>query len=836
MGWAWKTALRDARGSRAKAVLYALSMALGMAALVAMGSFGADLDQAVNEQAKSLVGSDLTVFSRKPFGTEAENFFSQVPGESSELIGFSSMAYFPKVEEAALARIRGIQGGFPFYGEVETEPADALARCREGRKALVARTLMDRMEAQVGDMVRVGQLEFEIAGILNKFPGDTAVSTVMGPRIFVAMDHIEETGLVQQGSRVFYLKAFRLPKTVDPDALVAPQEAMFKEHRLGYETAKTQRESLGEAMGNLTNFLNLIACLALLLGGLGVAGAVHYHLKQKVRQVAVLRCMGATVSQVVAVFLIQVSLMAALAMVIGVALGLGFQFLLPGIVGEFLPFEFTPRIHPVAIAVACLWGWSMCLLLALAPLISIRRVSPLLSFRPDLAPRHRDGYQVLAYGLVVLIWWLFAVNQTGSWYQGSIFIGALLASIAVLYLIARTLGWAARKFTSPRWPFPLRYGLANLFRPQNQTSVFLIILGMGVFLITVLSGARSMLLGQFQGALGEDRPNFIAFDIQPDQVDGVLETVRSQGLPVDKAIPIVPMRIQSIKGLPVAELLDQGIPDWALRFEYRASYRAILSDTEELVSGEWKGKVERDVDPVPVSVERDIAETLTLEMGDAFTMDVLGIPLELQVASLRKVNWQSMQPNFYMLFPEGVLEGAPQMYILATQTEGAAQVARLQKELVIRYPNVSCVDLTEVVENIDLILTKVVSVVRFLAALCVITGFVLLASAIWNSRYERLGEHALLRTLGASRKQMAQMTLVETFLLGVFAALTGLMLAAGASWALGRFLFEVPPFPDPLALLPPVLALPFLTLTLGYFGLRGIWQVAPRTVLRHEDV
>jgi len=833
--WALRTARRDARGARAKAVLYASSMALGIAALVAMGSLGADLGEAVDGQTRELLGADLMVWSRQPFEAPVTDFFDEIPGEQSAITGFASMAYFPAKDEAQLARVRGIEGGFPFYGEIETTPPEAVTSFRDGPNALVSRTLVERMEARIGDVVRIGERDFTLAGIVDKVPGETAMTSLMGPRIYLPRRYLDETGLLRQGSRIFHWRAFSVPAGTELDALVTAKEELFREHRLGWDTVKTRKASMGEGMVHLQGFLDLVACLTLLLGGIGVAGAVHYHIAQKKTQIAVMRCLGATVGQVMTVYLIQVAAMALIAIVLGTLLGVALQFYLPVLIRELIPFEFTSSLQPVAILIAASWGLVMSLLLAAAPLLAIRRMSPLLSFRPDAIEATRDKAAWLAYAGVALVWWIFATVQTESLMRGSIFIGSLLTALIVLWLTARGLGWLARRVLSPALPFSPRYAVAHLFRPNNQTSVFLIILGMGIFLVTILAGTRTMLLDPFTQTSKGDRPNFIAFDIQVDQVEGVRELISDQGLEPSPATPMVPMRLASLAGRDIAELLEEGeVPDWALRREYRSTYRDHLTGTEELIEGAFVARVDPDTSPIPVSFERDILESLQLGLGDSVTVDILGIPLELEVASVRQVDWQSMQPNFYMVFPKGVLEDAPGMYVLTARTSDPSQVATLQTELVKAYPNISCVDMTAMVESIDEITDKVMTVIQFLAGLCIFTGFILLGSAIWNARYERRGEHALLRTLGADRGKMARITLIEYFLLGLFASLTGLILAFAATWGLGIFLFELPPFPNPLALLPPALILPFITLTLGYLSLRGVWQVSPRLVLRGE--
>lgn len=834
-GWIWRTAWRDARGARAKAFLYGLSMAIGMAALVAMMSFGSDLASAVTGKAREMLGADLVISARQPFGPEAENLFTELGGDRAEQQRFATMAHFVAQDEALLVRVRGIEGDYPFYGVLETDPAGAAETFRTGANALVDASLIERVGASVGQQIKLGQATFTIAGILLDTPGENASASLMGPRIYIPKSMIPETELIQFGSRVFYSVAFRLPAEQSADQWVNDHADSLKNLRLRTETVSSLERDLGESMARLRDFLSLAACLALLLGGLGVASAVHYHLKQKARQIAVMRCLGATVSQVMGVYLLQVTALTLLATTLGVALGLGIQFYLPILVQAFVPFDFQSSVQPSALAVAIGWGLVLSLLLALAPLLRIRRISPLATMRVDTETSNkRDLLEGLAYVLIALVWWLFAAIQSQSLVVASWFLGGLLASIGLLALVARGLTVLARKLLALPLPFSVRHGLSGLFRPQNHTTILTVILGVGVLLLAILAGSRAMLLSQFDMALSGDRPNFIAFDVQVDQVEGVAEIIREQGFPAPDPIPLVPMRLKTIKGEAVENLMNGDIPDWILQREYRSTYRRELKKTETLVAGEWVEEVSPETTPVPVSMDDEIAETLELGLGDSLEVDVMGVPLVLEVTSLRHIDWQSMQPNFYMVFPRGVLDQAPQMNLFATKTGGAEDVGRLQRALVKNYPNVTCVDMTRIAKNIQAILDKASMVVRFLAGLCMVTGLLLLGSSLWNSRYQRMGEHALLQTLGARRGQVLRIALAEFLLLGGFAALAGVILGGIANWALARFLFklDVPLTLWPLVL--PLIALPILTASIGFLGQYTLGKRPAFAVLREE--
>ena len=834
-GWVWRTAWRDARGSRAKALLYGLSMAIGMAALVAMMSFGSDLEGAVTGKAREMLGADLVVSARQPFDEKAEALIAGLGGERAEQQRFATMAHFIAQDEALLVRVRAIEGNYPFYGNLETDPATAGTAFRDGAQALVDASLIERVGATVGQKVKLGQATFTIAGILLDTPGESASASLMGPRIYIPKAMVEETGLIQFGSRVFYSMAFRLPQTQNADEWVSDHEAALRDLRLRTETVSSLEAQLGESMARLRDFLSLAACLALLLGGLGVASAVHYHLKQKATQIAVMRCLGATLPQVMWVYLLQVTALTGIATALGAGFGLAIQFYLPSLVKSFIPFDFESSLQPGALAISVGWGLLLSLLLALAPLLRIRHISPLATMRVASGPSvKRDRLAWLAYAMIAIVWWLFAAVQSQSAIVASWFLGGLLTSIGLLALVARGLTILTRKLLTLPLPFSLRHGLSGLFRPQNHTTILTIILGVGVLLLAILAGSRAMLLSQFEMALEGDRPNFIAFDVQADQVEGVQSILRDQGFPAPDPVPLVPMRLLSIKGEPVENLMGGDIPDWMLQREYRSTYRAEMTDTETLADGEWIGSVSPDATPVPVSLDEEIAGTFNVGIGDGLEVDVMGVPLALEIKSLRHIEWQSMQPNFYMVFPNGVLEDAPQMNLFATKTEGSADVGRLQRALVKAYPNVTCVDMTRIAKNIEAILDKASMVVRFLAGLCMVTGLLLLGSSLWNSRYQRLGEHALLQTLGARRGQVLRIALAEFMMLGVFAALAGVILGGTANWALAKFLFklDVPMTWWPLVL--PLVALPLLTALIGFLGQVGMGQRPAFTVLREE--
>ncbi|MEK7729527.1 MAG: FtsX-like permease family protein, partial [candidate division KSB1 bacterium] len=308
-------------------------------------------------------------------------------------------------------------------------------------------------------------------------------------------------------------------------------------------------------------------------------------------------------------------------------------------------------------------------------------------------------------------------------------------------------------------------------------------------------------------------------------------------LSVLQQVPVVTMRLEEINGKNVRELqkdTTNGIPSWALRREYRSSYRASLNDNEKLLSGVLQKQVSSPSDTIRVSVDEGIAKTLKLKLGDALVFDVQGVPVKTVLGSLREVNWRRLMPSFYILFPPGALENAPQFHVLVTRVPDAASSARLQRTVVQAFPNVSAIDLTLVLRTADNILSKVAFVIRFMALFSILTGLTVLASAVSTSRYQRLQESVLLRTLGASRRQVLKIMALEYLFLGALAALTGLLLAFAGSWALARFVFETAFAPEILPTLVILVAVVALTIFLGMVNSRGLVERSPLEILRVE--
>ena len=842
MNFIFQMAWRDTRASRRRLLLFSLSIVLGVAALVAVGSLRDNLRAAIEDQTKTLLGADLVVTSRARLDEASAKLVSSLGGEQSHEVSFNSMlvAVGP-AGQTRLVQVRAIEGGFPFYGNFVTAPAGVRPALEGGLNAVLEEGLMVQFGLKPGDKVKLGGTEFTLAGSLKEVPGESAVVATFAPRVFIPFGAAVGTGLLKPGSLARYRVYFKFPKDYDVEELVADLRVRFRELRLGFDTVAERKRELGQSIRNVNSFLSLVGFASLFLGAIGVASAIQAHIRLKVPTIALLRCLGASARTSFAIYLVQGLGLGLIGAGLGAVLGLAVQLALPRLLKDFLPFAFEFSVSWSALARGLGAGLVVSVLFALLPLLEVRNVSPLLTLRSAFADngrKKRDWAQFALFGVIVAVIFGFGTWQTGRWQWGLGFGLALLVGFGVLAGLAKAVSWLARKYTSRRLPFAWRQGVANLHRPNNRTLLLLVSLGMGTFLMMTLYLSRDTLLGQLRLVGGGDRPNLMLFDVQDDQVEALTKLLRENGAPVRQQAAIVTMRLASIKGQEVGELLkskQSHVPAWTLRREYRSTYRGQLSDTEKVVGGEFTGRAPIGADRISISLEEGLARDLQVKLGDEIVFDVQGVPMKTYVGSLRQVEWRRMQPNFFVVFPEGVLEAAPKSHVMALRVASPVQSARIQQAVVRELPNVSAIDLGLILQTIDRVYAKASFVVEFLALFTVVTGVIVLAGAVLIGRHQRVRESVLLRTLGATKAQVNRIMLAEYLALGTLGAAVGALLAVGANWALASFVFGVKwTAPSAVVLLGGWAAVSVMTVTTGLLSNRGLCDHPPLEILRQE--
>ncbi|MCY7350902.1 MAG: FtsX-like permease family protein [Cytophagaceae bacterium] len=841
-------AWRDSRRSRQRLFLFMSAIVLGIAALVAINSFGDNLSRSIDEQAQELLGADLVLSSGRFPGEKTIASLDSASLDRTSEVSFASMVFFPKTQGVRLAQVKALGGkdsttvgNFPYYGAWETQPASAVALFRKAAQtsrplALVDEALLIQFGAKLGDSVKVGSTIFQIAGRVLKMPGQSAVTTTVAPTVYISQPMLAKTGLLQPGSRATYKMYYQFARGTDIGKYVKQIEPRLDKEGLNSDTVAERKRQTGRVFADLTRYLNLVAFVALLLGCVGVASAVHLYVKEKVSSVAVLRCLGASGRQAFLIYLIQTALMGFLGAVLGTLLGSGVQWLLPEVFGSFLPVDVEVAVSWRAVAQGIGTGLVIAVLFALLPLLVVRKISPLRTLRSSYEDdtAGSDPWQWAVYAAIVLFITGFAYWQIRDYKLALGFTAGLAVVFAVLTGLGKLLMVLVRRFFPVSWSYVWRQSLANLYRPQNQTLILVISIGLGTFLMATLYLTQNLLLGRVELSGSGKQPNMVLFDIQNEQKEGVRELVLQHKLPILQQVPVVTMRLAEINGRTVEDIqkdTTDKTPNWALTREYRVTYRDSLIDSEKQLSGMPPKLTDSTTF---ISVEEGYLNRLKLKLGDKLTFDVQGAIIETTVGGTREVDWNRVQTNFLVVFPLGVLEQAPQFNVLMTRVPTPQQAAAFQRDLVFSYPNVSAIDLGLILKTVDEILGKISFVIRFMALFSIVTGLLVLSSSVVISKYQRIQESVLLRTLGANRRQILSITLIEYLLLGVLAAFSGILLSLFGTWALAYFVFEVPFAPNFLPLLVVAAVVTSVTILIGLFNSRDVLVRSPLEVLRAE--
>jgi putative ABC transport system permease protein len=842
------------------------SITLGVAALVAINSFRRSVTASVRAESRALLGADLEIHGRRAF---SDTIVALLDSLSNAGVGLShmttvpSMAYAPNTDFSRLVQIKALDGAFPYYGTIGTEPASAWDEFRNGPRAVVDPAVAIELDVAVGDTILVNEFPLEIAGVITDSPGELSFQGAIGPRVFVSARYLPDMRLIQFGSLVRFQAYLQIADQQTLDNFIDDHRQLMRAEDVGWDTVAERVDELTYAVGNLTRFLGLIGLIALLLGGVGVASAIHVFIKEKLDTVAVLRCLGARQRTVFVIYLVQAAALGFAGAALGVVLGIGVQLILPGLLHDIIPIDVDLRVDWFIAAVGLCIGIWVAGVFALLPMLAIWDVTPLRALRRDvetLAPLHRR-WRFAAFAFLVGSVVAISVWQAPREGTGLLFAAGIGGTTAVLWFTARTLIRLTRRYFPRRARYVVRQGVANLFRPQNQTVSVTIALGFGAFLVATIYVVQRNILDRFDIEADESQPNFAAFDIQADQRDGVTQLFASHSVPVT-VTPIIPARMSALRGRAVEEWLADTVSSsangrtddaneaprvgrWALRREYRHTYRDTLVATEELTAGTWwngdtanvgTGVVdagsESSTGLARISVEEGLAEDLNLKLGDRITWNIQGVRLESVVTSFRRVNWARMNLNFFVVFEPGALDHVPQTAITLARIDDPAQRAILQRDLVRRFPNISVIDLSIVQNALQRIVTKVTLAIRFMALFSIASGIVVLIGALSTSRFHRIRESVLLKTLGASKRQIRQIFSTEYVTLGTLAGLTGTLLAALAGWVLIRFLFELD-FRLPTAALAIIWVLVVvLTTLIGLASSRTVLAKPPLAVIR----
>jgi putative ABC transport system permease protein len=770
--------LREARGSRRRILFFSASLGLGVAAVVATSGFTASVEAGLKAQARPLLGGDVAAESSRPFPpalleVAAKN--AAALAETAELPTVVSAGGSPDAPAASqLVELKAVSESYPLYGAVVLTPARPLAELLAGDRVVVAPEVLTRLSLAVGGTLDVGGHPFVVSGVVTGEPDRLAGPFALGPRIFVSSSGLERSGLVRFGSRVRRKVLLRLPPSAGKDETRRAAEALRRaggtDGAVAVKTAFDSEPGLREGMKRVDRFLGLVALLSLLVGGVGVALTTRAWIAGRLDALAIMRCLGARPGEVFALYLVQLGLLGLAASAAGTAAGLSVVYLLPRHV-EALKFLGGIVVFPwVAALRGLLLGTGVALVFGVPPLSATRRVPPSRVLRRDVDPVPASPWGV-ALSSLAAVGGTFgaAAIQARSALVGGAFTAGLLVVAGVLALAAWGLTKGVGLLPRRRFPVWTRHGLAAIARPGAATLGSIVAIGLGVLVVVTLALTERQLTRKLRSELPKNAPTAFLLDVQTDQLDGVSRLLAAEGATRIESVPVVMARLAAVNGKRAEELAKEGGREggrrWALGREQRLTYLEKLPEDNRVTAGAlWNAPGISEV-----SLEEEFArERLGVGLGALLTFDVQGVPIDLKVTSLRKVDWRTFGINFFFVVKPGVLEGAPQFRLMAARLPKEKE-GHVQDLLARGYPNVTVIRTREILEKVADVIGRAATAVRALGLFTVAAGILLLAGAVGATAASRGREAALLKTLGTTRAGVAGIFSVEYALTGLVA-------------------------------------------------------------------
>jgi putative ABC transport system permease protein len=820
-------ALREVRASWRRLLFFFVCVAVGVGAIVMLRSIIQNVREQLVKQSRALISADVVVGTNRPWAPDVradlEKRFATVPITArQETIEVATMVRPPDGKGSSVARmveLRGVQAGFPFYGTVVLQDGSTFSHERlVNHGAMVRPELLTQLGLSVGDQILIGGQSFTINGVISEEPGRRVGSFSLGSRVLVDYDDLRNTGLLTFGSRANYRILLKMPEAA-VDGLTRRIREDFRSRFVTVNSFRATEDQIGDDLSRAENYLSLVGFIILVLGGIGVWSVTRVFVRQKVRSVAILKCVGATTRQVLAAYVLQVVLLGLAGSAMGVALARG------GIAA--IPERMAAALGATSygLTVSAVWqgvavGLLVSLLFSLVPLLEVRRVKPLLLIRggtgagaPVLPPWWRlpglrarlaaiDRLQAAAAVLVTA-----ALVAVASWQAASLRVGLYVcggfAGIAfILHLVSTGVVRAVRPIARARW-FPLRHAVLSLGRPGNQTRVILLAVGIGSFFVIGVRSLQANLLQQFTLELGSSGADMFLIEILPSQVPSVREFLdgrKAADAGPPRLIPVLRARVTGVKGhATTLDSYDDVRRQGPLSREFTITYRDHLEANERVVDGAfWSSPTSSDEMP-EVSVERGLHERAHVDVGDIIRFDILGRVLEARVSSVREVQWEDARSGGFMfVFRPGPLDKAPQTWIgILKAPPDPAERGRFQRDLVTRFPNVSAIDVREILGALRQAVGNVTLAISIVGAVALVSGILILAGAVAMTKFQRVYEAAILRTLGASTRMLAAMLALEYGGLGLLAGLVGAGGAIALTWGVSRHVFDIPWRPAP---------------------------------------
>ena len=778
---AWRLAWRDLRGGTSGLPTLALCLVLGVAAIAGVGSLSAAVTAALDADARALLGGDVAVLRpHRPLDGPPRAWLAERARALSDSAEMRAMA--AAGDKRVLVELKAVDGAYPLVGAVRLDPDIDLGHALDDFGGVADPLLLARLGIALGDRITVGEAAFTLRAALLAEPDRLGSGFSLGPRVMIADGALAATGLVQTGSVIRYHTRALLAPASDLGAIVAEFDAAFPDGDWRVKDARDPEPGFRRLIANMTLYLVLVGLAALLIGGVGVAGATRSHLESRTHTIAVLKCLGATPALVVRVYLLQTLAIAALGIGVGLALGAGLVPALAPVLARRLAIDAAAGLYPLPLALAAVTGLLVAVLFALWPLARAGQVPAAGLFRHLVQPPDRwppRGFILAAAGLVgalalvtVLAW---GQPEVGLW-----FIAGSAATFAALGLA----GWAIARLArlaARRRQGLVRLALAALGRPGAGTATTVLALGAGATVLVAVALAEASLSAALSDRLPARAPALYLIDIQRDQAEAVAGLIAATpGARLIEQVPMLRGRITRLDGVPVAEAeIDPG-GRWLVRGDRGVTFAALPPERAPIVAGRWWPA--DYAGPPLVSLDADSARDLHLDVGGRIALSVLGRTIEAEVAALRRIDWDDFGINFVVVLSPGVLDAAPYTLIASIAADPAAEAA-LVSALGADLANVSAIPVRGILARIRAAIDAVAAALAATAGVALAAGVLVLTGVIAAARQARIYEAVVLEVLGASRRQLLAAYLVEHALLGAAAGTVALAAGTLAAWA-----------------------------------------------------
>ncbi len=808
--------LSEFRGAWRRFAFFILCIAIGVGAVMLIQSLSALLDHTVSKQSKSLLAADIAIkgsweqnekdlqYQKEALPPETQFVFVKV---------LDAMARYAHPTEAGkesslLVELKSVPTApplYPLYGELETRPAAPLSALLANNGAVVEPGFLLRTGLAIGDTFRVGDQTVTINATVKSEPDRISRAFSIGPRIFISRATLKAAKLIRPGSRVRHQTLIKLPDDMELELGMAILKRGLTDKSLRVRSYKDVQSSLNDSIERIGQYLGAVGVIALIMGGIGVAMIIRTFMAGKLDTIAILNCVGASSSTVFRVYLIQSLFLGFIGSLLGLGIGYAVMYLLPTQLAGLLNVDIQPQFYWLPALQSLTLGMVTTLLFCLWPLRKAVQTRPLRLFRRNFeeeelsAGSRRERLWMGAFmlaGLSAMIFW-----QAGSLKRGAVFLCALAVSALILRFVSALLLKGLKKLPPAR-SMTQRYGIANLYRPNNQAVSIITCIGMGIMLVLTVRLVQMDMLAMLKSNTEIDPPNYFFIDIQSDQKDRFIAIIDSVSPEAKRdVVPLVRSKLHSADGRTAAnwQYKNQQQEEWFINRNFVLTYMEGSPPKDNtIVKGTWWSEAEASVPQV--SLEEDAARRLGVTLGSTLTMDIQGIQVSAPVTSIRKVNWRNMRTNFYMIFSPGALAGAPVTYVATVHVPDDKEIA-LQQAVVDALPNVTVLSTSDIVNTVETVVEKLKTLVDFMSGFSILAGLFILSGSVASTKFRRMKESAVLKILGARRGKVARILGIEYATLGAVAGLLGVGLSAALSWAVMKYLVKASWHPYPGVLL-----------------------------------